>query len=614
MAEKVVIEFEVDTATGEAKIKGLEDVINETGESTNEAGDAVGDLTDKLDEASGGAVSLFNGIVAGAKKGVASFKTLRTAVVATGIGALLVAVTSLASFFARTEEGAQALRVATAALGVVFDTVADVFVRAGQALFDLFTEPQEAIKGFADSIQNFVSNAISNVLDGVGLLGEALKELFDGNFETAFDKAAEGAKKLGDGITDLNPATAIAKQLGEAFEGLAENIDQNVRAAAELERRLNAVKVRERELNVERARSQSQIEALRSEGENVLNTEDERIEALTKAAALQRSLLDEELAIAKERLSIIQEQNALTASNEDDLKAEAAARARVFELEAEGASRARDVNNQLQALQKQAKDQELADLRELELARLTDTERQIEEVRSRYERLIELAKKYGQDTTELEQQLADRVQAIKDEAERKEQERLQREQDRKAKAAAKEAADEKRRAREAEQLAKEVTDTRIGTAQAGANAIASIAGEESEAAKGATAAGALIDTFAATIAAYKSGAKVSVVTGVLAAAAAGTFGLAQVKKILSTKIPNSRGGSSGGGSVGAAGPTAPPASQAIGLIAPNASAGDIGSNLSQELANQQPMRAFVVGEDVQNQEQLDNEIEANGSL
>ena len=63
-----------------------------------------------------------------------------------------------------------------------------------------------------------------------------------------------------DGLTDLNPGTAILKQLGKEAAIVGEELVKDAEAAADLEASLNRVKVAERELSVERAQANAEIE------------------------------------------------------------------------------------------------------------------------------------------------------------------------------------------------------------------------------------------------------------------------------------------------------------------------------------------------------------------
>ena len=112
-----------------------------------------------------------------------------------------------------------------------------------------------------------------------------------------------------------------------------------------------------------------------------------------------------------------------------------------------------------------------------------------------------------------------------------------------------------------------------------AGALSSLAGNNKELA----AASAIIDTYTGANKAFAQGG----ILGFVSAAAIVTAGLSNVKKIYDTKLPAS---SAGGGSVPSAGAT-------ISANVPRqATLSDVASRIGQ--SNQQPIRAYVIGQDV----------------
>ena len=67
----------------------------------------------------------FADMKAGIKGATAGFKGLKGAIAATGIGALLIAITSLVAYFKNSEEGSRKLAIATEALSIIFGKLTD---------------------------------------------------------------------------------------------------------------------------------------------------------------------------------------------------------------------------------------------------------------------------------------------------------------------------------------------------------------------------------------------------------------------------------------------------------------------------------------------------------
>ena len=106
--------------TVNVKVKGVDQVKTEVDgltESMEEAGGASSEAFGKLDSLLGGVPSKLKGAVGGIKNLAGGFKSLRAAIISTGIGALVIALTSLATFFTKTQRGAEMLEKAQAGFG-----------------------------------------------------------------------------------------------------------------------------------------------------------------------------------------------------------------------------------------------------------------------------------------------------------------------------------------------------------------------------------------------------------------------------------------------------------------------------------------------------------------
>ena len=123
MAIKKTVIIQADTTQAVKSVDELNETVEQTTDSTEELNEVNQETFGALDSMTGGAVGGFKKLTAGVKTGVVAMKSLRGAIIATGVGALLVAITSLSAWFKRTEEGAQALRVVMAGLGAAVDVI-----------------------------------------------------------------------------------------------------------------------------------------------------------------------------------------------------------------------------------------------------------------------------------------------------------------------------------------------------------------------------------------------------------------------------------------------------------------------------------------------------------
>ena len=140
--------------------------------------------------------------------------------------------------------------------------------------------------------------------------------------------------------------------------------------------------------------------------------------------------------------------------------------------------------------------------------------------------------------------------------------------------------------------------------------ISGVIGEETEAGKALAVASSLISTYASIAGQLQAFSKVPVPGYAIAQAiATGAVGLANVKKIISTKVPRSSGGggASAGASVGGATPQAP-TFNIVGATETSQLAEAIGEQ------TQEPVQAYVVANDVTTAQSLNNNIVEGATL
>jgi hypothetical protein len=168
---------------------------------------------------------------------------------------------------------------------------------------------------------------------------------------------------------------------------------------------------------------------------------------------------------------------------------------------------------------------------------------------------------------------------------------------------------------------KEIADKefagKMAAAQGYASALGDVAGvigEETAAGKAMAAAASLINTYASIAGNLRAFSGVPVPGYAIAQAiATGAVGFMNVKKILSTKVPKSKGGRSvpsgggGGGGVGGAA-SMPPSFNVVGSSDTSQLADAIGGQ------TQQPVQAFVVSNDITTAQSLENNIVEGATL
>ena len=440
MAKKVVVEVDVKTSQAQKEVKDLNNSINDTSGSINEVSNAA-------DKFSGGAVSAFKGVIGSVKTAITGFKSLKVAIIGTGIGALVLAVVSLGQAFTRSEEGQNKFAKILGVIGSVTGNLLDLLANLGEKIIGAFENPKQALINFKNLLVENITNRFKAILDTVGFLGSAIKNVFSGDFK----KALEDAKKAGSSFVDS--FTGVENSIGKATNAVKEfskEIIKDAKSAANIaDMRANAEK-KARDLIIERAEAERKIAELREKAVNKDKfTAEERIKFLEEAGKISDNLASKEIEVANLRFNAKKAENALTKSNKADLEEEANLQAEAIQRETERlqlqkrlstelltsrrelAAEAKAEEDKKKAEQATADAEELKRLQELEKTKLairdavaiTEDEKnnlEIQKTVEKYNALIEAAKNYGLDTLALEeaqrlalQELEDRYNAEK---------------------------------------------------------------------------------------------------------------------------------------------------------------------------------------------------------
>ena len=602
MAIKKEIDINVNT-------KGAED-------SVDNLSSGLSGVAAQADRLTGGLVSGFRNGVKGIRTAITGMKSLKVAIASTGIGLLVVAIGSLVAFFTKTQRGADMLSKASKGLGAVVDVLVDRLSSLGEILVKVFSDPQKAIKDFGKLVKDNIQNRIMGLVELLPALGKAISLALKGKFQEAGKTAVDAAAKVTLGVENLSDKVADA---AESVKGLAKEISDEAKAALELEAAQQALEDREIALINVNAKRRASIEKLRLAAEDENKTNEERADALREAAKLQNDIADDEIAIAAERARIIRERVALGESSRDDIREQAEAEARVIELEAERDRRLKSLQTRLNAFTKgteentdatdenaeaQAKLNEEIRKRDealaAEEAKLQETlssqydkileaqndaqTNELNAVEDKYNTLIAKAAEYGFDEAELNR--------LKNEEIAKVNKKYDDE-------------DSARKKKKAEDD-KAVQEATLGAIAGALGSLSNLAGKDAKAGKALSAAQAVINTYLGATKALGQGG----IAGPIAAAGVVASGLASIRQIYATPIPSTSGGSGGGGGV----PRPQISTASISpRLALDTAASDLGNQITQSLQGQ-PVRAYVVNQDIQNANKMDRKIKETATL
>ena len=362
--KEVKVKLTVDSS--EAK-KGVDDVTKSTKKLDKEVGEvskSSANLGGSIDTMTGGALAGFKKFAGGLKSIALGFRTIGGAIAASGIGLIVITIAAITAAFKSTEEGQNKFAKIMGVIGTLTSVLVDRLAALGTAIMDAFTNPVEALKGFRDSIKEYVTDQIALVTDGLGLLGSAIKKAFSGDFSGALDDAGAGMKKL---LVETSPVYQATVALTGATKDLVTEMKEEARIAGVIADQRAAADKLDRALIVDRAEAnRKRAELLDKAVNKELFSVKERIAFLTEAGEIEDEITEKEIAAAKLRFEAKKAENALGGSTKADLDEEANLKARLIDLETAKLRKAKLVTTQIAALTAQERTEAEAKKKEKE--------------------------------------------------------------------------------------------------------------------------------------------------------------------------------------------------------------------------------------------------------
>ena len=367
MAQEVIINVKANTKEAEQSINNVNGGLKETQQVS-------GELTGSLDKMTGGAISKFTAFKGTLKGVTGGFKSMRIAIISTGIGALIIGITALTAAFTGSEEGQNKFAKIMSVIGALTGNLIDLLADLGEGIISVFENPKAAIISFKNLIVENIQNRFNAIFDTVGYLGKAIKLLFEGEFRAALRVGGKAASSFVDSMTGVRGS--INKASG-ALSGFAkEQMNEAKAAASAADMRAKADKI-ERKLVVDRSKLESEIALLKlkSRQEDEF-TAQERKAALLEAQALEESLLDKETEYLALRRDAQVLENTFSRSNKENLDKEAQAIAEVNRVVARRADNARATQRELNRVSKEIERDENAKAKAEEAKQLEEQKKE----------------------------------------------------------------------------------------------------------------------------------------------------------------------------------------------------------------------------------------------
>ena len=228
-------------------------------------------------------------------------KILRGAIISTGIGALIVALGSLISYFTSTQEGVNKVNKVLTPLKVLFQTLFGVVQQVGKVLVEAFKAAWEPIKKVGEFIGTFLITPIKQVVGVVKGLGKILT----GDFKGAWEEVKKPAQDLVNKGKEMGKAVGEARakytELGKEMKGIVGGIGDTMDEALKRGQRIEEINQRLVKSEAEHIEKTEALKELFAEQNQIARDTSKSVEEREKAAKASVETLKQINALARER-------------------------------------------------------------------------------------------------------------------------------------------------------------------------------------------------------------------------------------------------------------------------------------------------------------------------
>ena len=215
-----------------------------------------------------------------AAKGI---KGIGTALKAAGIGLAIAAFGKLVEVFNENQKVADAFNTTFEALSLGFNDFFNFLDRNAGTVIDyfkgIFSDPKQAVIDLGKAIKDNIIERFNSTLDMLGYLSKAFKQVFEGDFDGAMQSAKMAGKEYVDVLTGVDGSVdKVASTISKAATGIADYTKNTLEAAKS---------------NVDLTKS-AEVAAVMQQG---------LVEKYDRQAELQRQIRDDESKSIEERVA-----------------------------------------------------------------------------------------------------------------------------------------------------------------------------------------------------------------------------------------------------------------------------------------------------------------------
>ena len=324
MAKKVVAaEIEIKTANSISDLKELKKQLKDTAAGSEEFTklyNQIDDLEDKIKssknassdwidslESAGGPLGMVGAALNKAKVATQSFGG---ALKATGIGLFVAAIGGLVAAFSQTEGAMKKFQPLLIGLQKIFGGI----LAAVEPLIDSFVELATKAMPYVTSAIGTAYSAITSFLQGLGMVGSAVKKFISGDFSGAWDDAKKSVTEFGKRYDEANGRFISGTKEVTKIE--QEELDKRKaardKAAAEEKARLekaeaDAKAYQDFEVKRQQDANAREEEAAAKKEEERKKKEEERLKEEERNAASMKASTEFEVQLARDLMKVDEE-------------------------------------------------------------------------------------------------------------------------------------------------------------------------------------------------------------------------------------------------------------------------------------------------------------------
>lgn len=596
--EEATIKIIVEGKGAEDAVKKLQKGIDETKDKAQDSGKEIEKSFKKSEKGA-------KGLRKGLKVVSIGFKGLGKAIAATGIGLLVVGFEKFKEVLSSNQKVVDTFNTVFETLSIAFNDLVNFLIEKVPMVSNFFKEifenPKKSLQEFGDAVKKNLMERFNSFLDTLGFLASAIKKVFSGDFTGAMEDAKKAGKEYVDVLTGVNDSydkgVEIVTEGAKALKNYTKQAYKTAKANVELQNKAELLEVVNQGLIEKYDREAESLRQIRDDTELSI---DDRIAANDKLATVLELQREKMLENAQASVDAAEAQLAKDKENlefqkeyQKSLNELAAIQATVTGLESEQKENATN----LRLEKKELIDSQIAGNNEL----IISDKKFLAEQETNEIRRIEMLKKALEEEKKIE---LDRLQTKINSAKEGTQARIDAENEFNAK---KQEIDQQMAQYETK-LEELKLNAKVQGAVGAIKAVSQLIDQNSKAGKALAISMAIIDTFAGANAAIRQGG----IAGLIAAIPIVAAGMANVQKIRSQKVPSTKGGTVPTPSV-----SVPSTSSVISSVVSSTGAfqpqeapsfGSIqGSGVNQiaDALSKQPMKAYVVSEEVTTAQELD---------